>query len=201
MEQKIIITNNNLLFQIASKSVHGQSDDLLILKLRKGEGALGHYFLKGQNFQILFYKSFKKHYFGIYTMKLHLAFSITFNLFWSSQTTISSKKKFALLNLVNRTVLPRDITYSQFHHREPYTETFSTVNKMQPTKNSSNKSQRNKKKVKKISLPILSATGLRMHQQRESAPGTAEHLVPRALPPWAEHLVPRALPPWAEHLV
>ena len=69
MEQKVIIANNNLLFQIASKSVHGQSNDLLILKLRKGEGTFGHYFVKGLNFQILFFKSFKKHYFGIYTLK------------------------------------------------------------------------------------------------------------------------------------
>ena len=69
MEEKVIITNNNLLFQIASKSVLGQSNDLLILKLQKGEGALGHYFLKGLNFQILFFKSFKKHNFNIYTLK------------------------------------------------------------------------------------------------------------------------------------
>lgn len=68
MEQnsKVIITNNKLLFQIASKSV---AKVMLILKLRKGESTLGHYFLKNLSFQILFFKSFKKHYFGIYTLK------------------------------------------------------------------------------------------------------------------------------------
>ena len=44
---------------------------------------------------------------------------------------------------------------------------------MLPTKNSSNKSIRNKRKVKKTSLPILSPTGLRMDPLRESEPGTA----------------------------
>ena len=43
MEQKVIITNKKLLFQVSD-----QINDLL-----KGEGALGHYFLKGLGVQPL----------------------------------------------------------------------------------------------------------------------------------------------------